>query len=200
MKRAVFVIVGLIVIGGVGWYLGAPLLFDQQVEEAFPTSAAQQPTEATAASAEPTDDPDMLATAQSVDAGTPMADDPMPEAPPAAEPVAVKSGSFIEIDRVHAGEGTATLYELPEGEQLVRFEAFRVTNGPDLHVLLAAAPDPRTRADLGDNYIDLGMLKGNVGPQNYEVPAGTDLSAYNSIVIYCMPFHVVFSVATLNGG
>lgn len=46
-------------------------------------------------------------------------------------------------------------------------------------------------------FLDLGELKGNVGSQNYEIPAGTDLSIYNSVVIYCQPFHVVFATATL---
>ena len=55
---------------------------------------------------------------------------------------------------------------------------------------------PADRDELGD-YIDLGSLKGNIGNQNYEIPAGTDLSQYQSIVIYCQPFHVVFATATL---
>jgi hypothetical protein len=40
-------------------------------------------------------------------------------------------------------------------------------------------------------------LKGNIGSQNYEIPADVDVSQYQSVVIYCMPFHVVFSTATL---
>ncbi len=51
---------------------------------------------------------------------------------------------------------------------------------------------------MGADMIDLGSLKGNVGDQNYEIPADVDLSEYQSIVIYCQPFHVVFSIATLN--
>jgi len=29
------------------------------------------------------------------------------------------------------------------------------------------------------------------------IPANTDLSAYGSVVIYCVPFRVIFSVAPL---
>ena len=47
------------------------------------------------------------------------------------------------------------------------------------------------------NYIDVGALKGNIGNQNYEIADGTDIAAFNSVVIYCVPFHVVFSTATL---
>ena len=46
---------------------------------------------------------------------------------------------------------------------------------------------------------DLGELKGNIGNQNYEIPKDLDVDQYNSVVIYCVPFHVVFSVATLMG-
>ena len=45
--------------------------------------------------------------------------------------------------------------------------------------------------------MSLGRLKGNIGAQNYEIPAGTDLAAYRSVVIYCQRFHVVFATATL---
>jgi hypothetical protein len=47
-------------------------------------------------------------------------------------------------------------------------------------------------------YLDLGSLKGNIGNQNYEIPAGTDISEYQSVVIYCLPFHVIFSTATIS--
>ncbi len=75
-----------------------------------------------------------------------------------------------------------------------------MTNGPDLHVYLAKHPDPTTSGEVNDNgYLDLGGIKGNQGSQNYSIPAGTDISLYKSVVIYCQPFHVVFSVAPLVG-
>ena len=114
------------------------------------------------------------------------------------EPVILSSGSFIEIDPVHGAEGTATIYELTDGSHVVRFEDFSSTNGPDLHVILAKEAPTSTFGSLGDDYIDLGELKGNVGNQNYDIPADVDLSEYDSIVIYCMPFHVVFSSAALS--
>jgi hypothetical protein len=46
--------------------------------------------------------------------------------------------------------------------------------------------------------VDLGPLKGNIGDQNYEVPDGVDISEFGSVVIYCVPFHVFFSIATLD--
>jgi hypothetical protein len=67
-----------------------------------------------------------------------------------------------------------------------------------LHVILTKHPAPASRSDVGEDYIDLGSLKGNQGNQNYEIPVGTDLSQYQSVVIYCVPFHVVFATATLD--
>jgi hypothetical protein len=41
-------------------------------------------------------------------------------------------------------------------------------------------------------------LKGNVGNQNYDIPDEIDLDQFQSVVIYCVPFHVVFSSAALS--
>jgi hypothetical protein len=62
---------------------------------------------------------------------------------------------------------------------------------------LTKHPAPADRSDVGEDYLDLGSLKGNQGNQNYEIPEGVDLSEYNGVVIYCLPFHVVFATATL---
>jgi hypothetical protein len=184
MKRPVVLGLAAIVVIVVGIFvfpLIRPIFVDDVVDEGLPGVSEE----------------DIIAATQRAE-GTPMPDDdPMEEPMPDEEPTALVAGTFTEIDFAHSGEGTATVYELPTGENVVRFEEFRVTNGPDLHVLLAKHPDPRTRADLGEEYIDLGQLKGNVGSQNYTIPADVDLSEYNSVVIYCMPFHVVFSTAPL---
>ena len=119
----------------------------------------------------------------------------------AGGPVIVKSGSFRDADSFHKGEGSATIYELPDGSHVLRFEDFRVTNGPDLRVLLASHADPQGRDDVqGPGYVELGKLKGNIGNQNYPFPEGVSPDDYGSVVIYCKPFHVVFSVAALSDG
>jgi hypothetical protein len=116
---------------------------------------------------------------------------------PVTEPVIVAQGSFQGADDFHQGSGNATVFQLPNGGGLLRFENFDVTNGPDLRVLLASGAAPTDHASLGD-YLDLGELKGNMGAQNYEIPAGTDLSEYQHVVIYCRAFSVVFATATLS--
>ena len=121
--------------------------------------------------------------------------------PAAANQVeAVAMGSFKDADAFHRGSGTATIYRTPDGSEVVRLENLDVTNGPALHVVLSTHPDPeRSEQVKQEGYVDLGDLKGNRGNQNYPIPAGVDTSIHKSVVIYCYPFAVVFSVATLEG-
>ena len=113
---------------------------------------------------------------------------------------AVKQGDFKDADSFHRGSGQAIIYTTPEGGHLLRLENLEVTNGPALHVVLSPHEDPtRSNEVLQEGYSDLGDLKGNRGNQNYTIPAAVDLSVIKSVVIYCKPFAVVFSVATLQG-
>ncbi|NNE97011.1 MAG: DM13 domain-containing protein [Acidimicrobiales bacterium] len=120
-----------------------------------------------------------------------MEDEAMENEPVATEPVVqtVASGSF-EDSAIHAGSGDAVV--LTDGNQtFLRFEEnFSTDNGPDLNVYLRAN-------DGSDDYIDLGDLKGNIGSQNYEIPAGTDLSRFTVVDIWCVRFGVSFTEAEL---
>ena len=119
----------------------------------------------------------------------------------AAGPLALKSGSFRDADSFHKGSGRATIYQTPDGARLLRLEDFQTTNGPELHVVLSQSPNPQSSAEVkSPGYLDLGKLKGNIGNQNYPIPNGTDVGAQMSVVIYCKPFSVVFSVASLSAG
>ena len=130
-----------------------------------------------------------------------MAQSEMAAQPAAANQVqAVAMGSFKDADSFHRGSGTATIYRTPDGSEVLRLEDLNVTNGPALHVVLSTHPDPeRSEQVKQEGYVDLGDLKGNRGNQNYPIPAGVDTSIHKSVVIYCYPFQVVFSVATLGG-
>lgn len=107
-------------------------------------------------------------------------------------------GRFVDADSFHQGSGTAVIVQAG-AQRVLRLEEFQVTNGPDLYVYLAEHPQPRNRQEVAQGFLSLGKLKGNIGAQNYPIPASTDLAKYRSVVIYCQPFHVVFSTATLAG-
>ena len=120
----------------------------------------------------------------------------LPEGP--AQPTKLKSGQFKGQDRFHTGSGAATIYRLVDGSQILRLEDFKVTNGPDLRVYLTRAQNPEGAGEVtGPGHLELSKLKGNMGNQNYPIPDDADVSSFNSVVIFCKPFKVIFSVAPL---
>ena len=134
-------------------------------------------------------------------------DEALPVAAAAGAPVAgaptgpttLRSGSFI--DHEHATQGTAKILELSDGQRILRLEDFRTSNGPDLKVWLTDAPvlpgnDGWFVFDDGE-YLDLGSLKGNVGNQNYAIPADVDLADFRSVTIWCDRFNVSFGAVEL---
>ncbi len=113
----------------------------------------------------------------------------------------VAQGTFRDADRAHKGSGSVALVALPGGGHELQLSAFEVTNGPDLEVWLSAHPDPAQSSDVAENeWLSLGQLKGNIGNQSYPIPAGTDIDAYKSVVIWCEQFGVLFSPAALGTG
>jgi Electron transfer DM13 len=105
-------------------------------------------------------------------------------------------GTFVDGDAIHKGSGLATLYHAPDGSYLLRFDDFATTNGPDVRVLLSPNATPTDHDSLGE-YLDLGEIKGNIGDQNYPLPADFDPTLYKSVVIHCLAFRVIFATATL---
>ncbi len=208
MRRKLAMILALAAIVTVILAITRPWLYfvNREVNEAFPGLSAQQreaignmpEAEKQALIAMAKDNREMAeqtAKAQiGEDSAAPAAQQAMPPDMP-AEPVILARGSFIDIDPIHGAVGTATVYALPTGERILRFEDFRSKNGPDLHVYLSSEAPTSTFAGLGEMALHLGALKGNIGSQNYDIPADADLSQFKSIVIYCRPFSVVFSTA-----
>ena len=171
------------------WWLLSPLFLNTTVNEEFPLSAtADMPAGVTQEEAE-----DIMEGMAKINMD---AVEPMPET--MTEAMVLSSGKFRDGDSFHKGSGDVRLYRLANGDAVLRFEDLSVTNGPDLHVLVSTHPDPMTKSELNNaGYSRLGQLKGNRGDQNYEVPSDIDAHSINSVIIYCMPFHVIFSVAPL---
>ena len=94
--------------------------------------------------------------------------------------------------------GTATIYEGTAGERILRLTEFEVTNGPDLKVWLVSHPNPTSSGDVTDSTgVSRGRLKGNIGDQNYDIPAEVDLNEFGSVVVWCEQFSVLFATAAL---
>jgi hypothetical protein len=109
------------------------------------------------------------------------------------------TGRFVSHE--HTTSGTVRVLELPDGDRVLRLEDFATSNGPALEVWLADAPVVEGRDgwfvfDDGE-HAELGELKGNIGDQNYAVPATVDLDRLSSVSIWCDRFDVSFGAAEL---
>jgi hypothetical protein len=108
----------------------------------------------------------------------------------------VASGQFHGV--AHGAKGTAAVYRLPDGKRVLRFSDFETSNGPDVQVYLVAASDANDNATVTDaGFVNVGALKGNVGDQNYDLPADVDLAKYKAVTIWCRRFGVNFATAPL---
>ncbi|MFE7719997.1 DM13 domain-containing protein [Nocardia rhizosphaerihabitans] len=109
----------------------------------------------------------------------------------------IATGEFLSHE--HDTSGSVQLQRTPEGTLVLRITDLRTSDGPALRVWLTDQPVIRDDWHNFDDgtHVDLGALEGNEGNQNYELPAGTDLSTIKSVSIWCARFHVSFGAATL---
>jgi hypothetical protein len=122
-------------------------------------------------------------------------DEALPTASAPTEPVELATGTFIS--REHETTGTARILRLPDGQQILRLEGFETSNGPALFVYLSQNAAEGEDGAFDDDYLDLGELKGNIGDQNYVIPAEVDPLGYTSVVVWCDRFSVSFGAADL---
>ena len=102
------------------------------------------------------------------------------------------AGMFVGVgDGVHDARGDTFTIPLENGNEVLRLENFKATNGPDLYVYLSTDKE-------ASDYIDLGRLKANSGNQNYDIPSDTNLEKYNKVLIWCKAFGVLFGSAELS--
>ena len=108
----------------------------------------------------------------------------------------LSSGSFHSV--AHETKGAASIHQLADGKRILRFTSFETSNGPDVHVYLIAASDASDSATVKKaGFLELGSLKGNIGDQNYDIPADVDLAKYHAVTIWCKRFSVNFATAPL---
>ena len=99
----------------------------------------------------------------------------------------LRSGNFTNSGNISKVSGISRILSVNDVEFL-RFERFNITNGPELHVYFT------NKGDLV-NSKDLGILKGNIGPQNYFL--GNVANQYDTVVIASKPFKMVYAKAML---
>ncbi len=203
LRRPVILIAALVGLAVVAWlafgFFGIQTLFvDDKVDEAIPEfdSAEAAGAPDTSEGAEPDDSEDAAESASgSAESGAADSDADSPESETAIGIQTLAQGQFG--DRAHPTEGTALVLTDGSEQRFLRFEDFETDNGPDLNVYLSTASPDAPDGDFDDDFIDLGNLSGNIGNQNYEVPADVDLSQYRTVVIWCVRFGVAFGTAEL---
>jgi Electron transfer DM13 len=172
-RTAMLAIVGLTVaVAGFLWFRPDRLFTEERVNEALPRAPAAQTESETAAEGD---------TAAGEASASTLAE-----------------GKFISLE--HDTTGRAVVLETADGSRFLRFEDFETSNGPDLLVYLSSKAPTGTDDWYGydQDFVDLGVLKGNIGNQNYELPAGVDLDRYGTAVVWCRRFEVGFAAATLS--
>lgn len=109
-----------------------------------------------------------------------------------ARGAAVASGAFTSGE--HPTRGTARIVALRDGRRVLTLSGFSTAAGPDVRVRLVPG---RTRDGGAEGNVDLGGLKGNVGNQQYALPADAPARAV-SVVIWCRAFSAEFGTAFLS--
>jgi hypothetical protein len=95
----------------------------------------------------------------------------------------------ITATPLHPATGFVRFIESTEGE-VIRFEDYETINGPNLHVYLANDLD-------ATDFVDLGKIRGTMGNINYTVPEEVDVSKYKYVLVWCVPFGVLFHSAEI---
>lgn len=98
------------------------------------------------------------------------------------------SGEIIPFEK--QASGNVYVYN-NNGQRILRFEDFETTNGPSLSIYLAT--------DISAlEALNLGHVKATKGNVNYEIPVGTDLEKYDTVLIWCDTYNKLYSYAELN--
>ena len=204
------VIAAVVIIVGLGaYYLASPLFISTEVDELLPTTAVEseayqrfvsmnEEEKMQAAKQMSIQERDqIMATASKVNNSIDESMDQVQQqtqnnaATTTTTTNVLRTGSFVGVgDGIHNAEGTAKVIPLQDGSNILRLEDLRVTNGPDLYVYLATDKS-------ASDFVNVGKLKANNGNQNYDIPTETDLTKYDTVLIWCRPFSVLFGSAEL---
>lgn len=168
MKK-LFLLIGLVVLGGVAWYALSPLFMNKTVDDTLPVTEEVGSSELVMIPKIPSE---------------PREGVQQPVIPTVlSEPVPI-------VDTpIHPASGVVRIVKTGDAT-VVRYENYKTINGPDVRVYLAN--------DLkATDYVDLGPIKGTEGNINYSVPAGVNIDDYRYVLTWCEDFSVLFNSADL---
>lgn len=104
------------------------------------------------------------------------------------------------VPKVYDATGTWSIEEDDGRYKFVLGADFKTGYGPDVKVYLTKVKleDIQNRDPVNEQGIFLGALQSFSGAQEYDLPADINLAEYNSIVIHCKRFSVVWNGVDLN--
>jgi hypothetical protein len=214
IKIAIISAIVIIVVGAGAFYLVSPLFISTEVDEPLPTSAVQSESfqrfiamneeeKMQAAKQMSSQERDEIMSEaarvnnsldEPMDQSLIQQQQPLPQNTTSTTNTGqdkLRTGSFVGVgDGIHNAEGIAKVIPLEDGSNILRLENLQVTNGPDLYVYLATDKS-------ASDFVSLGKLKANNGNQNYDIPSESNLTKYDTALIWCRPFSVLFGSAEL---
>ncbi|MBS3127767.1 DM13 domain-containing protein [Candidatus Woesearchaeota archaeon] len=166
---------------------------DQQIVEVLPPQEVVLPPEEPARG----NVPEVQPTEQVQEVQESPQEKPQEISPLVFDPVVLKEGTFRPIQQ--SVQGTARWLN-HNGDKKFQLHAFRVNNGPKLHLYLARHPNPSKKIELGEKdegYLDVGPLETYFGTQMFDLPDDLSPSQYDSAVIFSEGYNVIYATAPL---
>ena len=117
-------------------------------------------------------------------------------APAAVHAVAQTAQVKAQGDFIRKAKKLKGSYSIVEenGQTIIRFaDNFKTVNGPDLKVFLSPQTVEGAKGSTAtQDAVLLGFIKSETGTQDYIVPAGVSLANFNSVLIHCEAFSVLW--------
>ena len=114
----------------------------------------------------------------------------------ASAPRLLTSGRFHQV--AHKGEGLASIFQLSNGERVLRLTDFCTTDKPEMTVMLISAPDAQENETVVNSSVFvIGPLQKAAGDQEYSLPADLDLTHFGAVTIWNKKYQVNFTTAPL---
>jgi len=111
--------------------------------------------------------------------------------PQATASQSLAAGNFVQKSKRLKGS-----YEVikQNGQTIIRFsDNFRTTGGPDLKVFLSPQNVNSVSGQTATNgAVLLGLIKSTKGTQDYVLPANVNIADFNSVLIHCEAFSVLW--------
>lgn len=107
-----------------------------------------------------------------------------------------RGGSWT--DKQYSVSGNWSIEQRGDQHVIVFDKSFDTKKGPDLKILLSPKSiDIVNGGNATDGSVLVAALKNNQGAQEYVIPVGIDLNDYESLLIHCEKFSVLWGGASL---